>query len=77
MRSNSGIICVFVSTILFLFFAFIFAAAYSDYGFRDCPGAQQCEDAVDTMFIAGSVMVLSVFAFGAALFFNSNRKRLS
>ncbi len=52
-----------ITAITFLFFGFLFAAAYSDYGFRGCPGAQQCDGAVGTMYTAGAFML------GATLLF--------
>ncbi len=37
----------------------IFAAAWSDFGSRGCPGAQQCADAVSVMVLTGCALIAS------------------
>jgi uncharacterized sodium:solute symporter family permease YidK len=69
------ILAIFITTITFLFFAFIFAAAYTDYGFRSCPDAVQCDDAISTMIVAGLFMIATSTLFGIAWFFNIRRKQ--
>ena len=55
--------------LLGLLAAFVFFAAWSDYGFLNCPGAQQCSDAVSVMVLTGCAMVASVVMIFAAMVF--------
>lgn len=48
---------------------FIFIAAWSDFGARNCPGAQQCSDAVSVMVLTGCAMVASLVMIFAAIVF--------
>lgn len=48
---------------------FIFIAAWSDFGSRGCPGAQQCSDAVSVMVLTGCAMVASLVMIFAAIVF--------
>ena len=45
-----------------LFAAFIGIVAYSDYSYLDCPGANQCSDALGTMQVGGGICVGAVIA---------------
>jgi hypothetical protein len=74
-KCNLCAVATFIATITFLFFAFIFAAAYSDYGFRSCPDAAQCDDAISTMVIAGSSMLATSILFRIAWFFNFRHRQ--
>lgn len=49
--------------------AFVFFAAWNDFGARGCPGADQCADAVSVMVLTGCAMVASAVMLLAAVVF--------
>ena len=56
---------IFASIILAgmaLFSGLIGIVAYSDYSYLDCPGANQCSDALDTMQVGGASSLGAVIA---------------
>jgi UDP-N-acetylmuramyl pentapeptide phosphotransferase/UDP-N-acetylglucosamine-1-phosphate transferase len=68
-------VCMIVSVIISLFFGFLFFAAYSDYNFRDCPDANQCEDAVTTMYGAGIIIAVAATTFAISISFIVGKKQ--
>lgn len=48
---------------------FIFFAAWTDFSARNCPGAQQCSDAVSVMVLTGCAMVASAVMIFASIVF--------
>ena len=62
-RTAAVVVAVLVlacGTATFFFFGFIGFAAWSDYSFRGCPYAVQCEDSVDVMWIAGLISLACI-----------------
>lgn len=62
-RTGAVVVAVLVlacGTAMFFFFGFIGFAAWSDYSFRGCPYAVQCEDSVDVMWIAGLISLACI-----------------
>lgn len=49
--------------------AFVFSAAWSDFGARGCPGAEQCSDAVSVMVLTGCAIVASLVMIFAGVVF--------
>jgi hypothetical protein len=66
---------MFLSALILLYFGFLFFAAYSDYKFRDCPDANQCEDAVSMMFAAGLIVAVAATALAISMSFIVGRKQ--
>jgi hypothetical protein len=74
---NLGIFGTLISVQAVVFFIIIFMAAYSDYGFRDCPNANKCEDAVFTMYAAGVLALTSTTILVASLFLVVKKKNFN
>ncbi|MBY4894555.1 hypothetical protein KUL25_17490 [Rhodobacteraceae bacterium N5(2021)] len=60
-------VLLLLGLLLGLLAGFVFFAAWSDFGYRGCPGAQQCSDAVSVMVLTGCAMVASLVMLFAAV----------
>lgn len=64
-----GYLLFLLGLLIGLLAAFVFFAAWTDFGLRGCPGAQQCSDAVSVMVLTGCAMIASAVMIFASVVF--------
>ena len=62
-------VLLLLGLVLGLLAGFVFFAAWTDFGSRGCPGANQCSDAVSVMVLTACAMVASAVMLFAAVVF--------
>ncbi|WP_461426667.1 hypothetical protein [Gymnodinialimonas sp.] len=64
-----GYLLFLLGLLLGLLAAFVFSAAWGDFGARGCPGPAQCSDAISVMVLTGCAIVASLVMMFAGVVF--------